>query len=149
MQEQIRHYQNKLAFEIDSWDVHAAQNAGERLIVLDVRPQAAFEAERIAGAISFPHRQMLAENVVAFDRDAQYVTYCDGIGCNASTAGALKLAQLGFKVKELIGGIGWWREHGYPLARGALATPLATSGAVALQAGATPTDALVPHCACD
>jgi rhodanese-related sulfurtransferase len=37
--------------------------------------------------------------------DALYVTYCDGIGCNASTKGALKLAELGYKVKELMGGI--------------------------------------------
>lgn len=140
MEDQIRHYQAKLAFEIDSWDVHAAQNAGEHLIVLDVRPQAAFESERIAGAISFPHRQMLAENVATLDREAQYVTYCDGIGCNASTAGAMKMAGLGFKVKELIGGIAWWREHGYPVLRGAPQPAPAANGAA---------EALAPTCACD
>jgi rhodanese-related sulfurtransferase len=118
MEEQIRHYQDKLAFEIDSWDVHAARKAGENLIVLDVRPEASFEAERIADAVSLPHRLMLPENVAHLDRSAQYVTYCDGIGCNASTAGAMKMARLGFKVKELIGGIAWWRDHGYPLASG-------------------------------
>ena len=42
-----------------------------------------------------------------------YVTYCDGIGCNASTKGALSMARLGFKVKELIGGIEWWKFDGY------------------------------------
>lgn len=136
MEEQIRHYQDKLAFEIDSWDVHAARSAGENLIVLDVRPAASFEAERIAGAVSLPHRAMLPENVAGLDRDAQYVTYCDGIGCNASTAGAMKMARLGFKVKELIGGIAWWREHGYPLASGA---PTAAEAAAAS----------APACACD
>lgn len=42
-------------------------------------------------------------------------TYCDGIGCNASTKGVLKLSELGYKVKELIGGIDWWKRDGYPI----------------------------------
>ena len=47
------------------------------------------------------------------DKDYLYVTYCDGIGCNASTKGALKMSQLGFKTKELMGGIDWWKRDGY------------------------------------
>ena len=41
-----------------------------------------------------------------------YVTYCDGIGCNASTKGALNMAKLGFRVKELMGGLDWWKRDG-------------------------------------
>src|ERR1700731_3943168 len=44
-----------------------------------------------------------------------YVVYCDGIGCNASTKGAYKLARLGFRAKELLGGIDWWRRDGHPV----------------------------------
>jgi hypothetical protein len=40
-----------------------------------------------------------------FDRGKVYVVYCDGIGCNASTKGAYNLARLGFRVKELLGGL--------------------------------------------
>lgn len=40
--------------------------------------------------------------------------YCDGIGCNASTKTALKLLMLGFEVRELIGGLDWWKRDGYP-----------------------------------
>ena len=56
---------------------------------------------------------MQTETTRNLDQDALYVVYCDGIGCNASTRGALKLARLGFKVKELIGGIEWWKVDGY------------------------------------
>ena len=36
---------------------------------------------------------------------------CDwAIGCNASTKGALKLAELGLR-EELIGGIDWWKRR--------------------------------------
>ena len=43
-----------------------------------------------------------------------YVVYCDGVGCNASTSAALKMAKLGFTVKELIGGLDWWKKSGFP-----------------------------------
>jgi hypothetical protein len=31
----------------------------------------------------------------------------------ASTKAALKMSNLGFKVKELIGGVAWWKFDGY------------------------------------
>ena len=53
------------------------------------------------------------ETTSRLDKNTLYVTYCDGIGCNASTKGALKLARLGFSVKELMGGLDWWIRDGY------------------------------------
>jgi hypothetical protein len=44
--------------------------------------------------------------------------YCDGMGCNASTNGAYKLAVLGLRVKELLGGLDWWIRDGHPVATG-------------------------------
>jgi rhodanese-related sulfurtransferase len=43
------------------------------------------------------------------------VTYCWGPGCNAATKGAARLAALGFRVKEMIGGIEYWRREGHPV----------------------------------
>ena len=40
------------------------------------------------------------------------VTYCCGPGCNSSTKAALRLASLGFRVKELIGGLEYWLREG-------------------------------------
>jgi len=42
--------------------------------------------------------------------------YCDGIGCNASTRAALNLLVLGFRVRELMGGLDWWKRDGYATA---------------------------------
>jgi len=53
-------------------------------------------------------------DTTVFERDLAIV-YCDGIGCNASTKGAYKLAGLGFRAKELLGGIDWWRGDGHPV----------------------------------
>ena len=37
------------------------------------------------------------------------------IGCNASTKGSHKLARLGFRTKELLGGLDWWSRDGHPV----------------------------------
>ena len=113
MEEQIKFYENKLAFEMDPSDLFDALNNGEKVIALDARKAFGFEAEHIPNAINIPHREMSKETTSHLDKDVLYVTYCDGIGCNASTKGALNMTKLGFKVKELIGGIEWWKFDGY------------------------------------
>ncbi|MGC4060823.1 MAG: rhodanese-like domain-containing protein [Aquabacterium sp.] len=112
---QLAHYESKLAYEIDSWDVYEAQKAGDDIIVIDARSEASFEKAHILGAISLPHKQMTSDNTAHMSKSALYAVYCDGLGCNASTAGAMKMARLGFNVRELIGGLEWWRGHGYPV----------------------------------
>lgn len=113
MEEQIKHYENKLAFEMDPSDLFDALNNGEKVIALDARKAFGFEAEHIPNAINIPHREMSLETTSHLDKEVLYVTYCDGIGCNASTKGALNMTKLGFRVKELIGGIEWWKFDGY------------------------------------
>lgn len=114
MNEQLRYYQQKLAFETDSWDLNVALGAGENVIVIDARSPEAFAREHIPGARNIPHRTMNAETTATLDKAALIVTYCDGIGCNASTRGALNMLQLGFRVKELLGGLDWWKRDGHP-----------------------------------
>ena len=114
VEEQLKHYSSKLAYEIDSWDLKVALEGGERITVIDARSARAFEAEHIPGAVSLPHRSMDAATTAKLDKTGLVVTYCDGIGCNASTKGALNMAGLGFRVKELIGGLDWWKRDGHP-----------------------------------
>lgn len=114
MEDQLKHYADKLLYEIDSWDLNVARESGENVIVIDARSPQAYAAEHIPGALSIPHRAMDATTTAHLDQAALIVTYCDGIGCNASTKGALNMARLGFRVKELIGGLDWWKRDGHP-----------------------------------
>lgn len=114
MEDQLKHYADKLLHEIDSWDLNMARESGANVIVIDARSPQAYAAEHIPGALSLPHRTMDATTTAHLDRSALVVTYCDGIGCNASTKGALNMARLGFRVKELIGGLDWWKRDGHP-----------------------------------
>jgi rhodanese-related sulfurtransferase len=119
MHDQLKHYENKLAFETDSWDLKVALEAGENVAVIDARSPDAYQQEHIPGAINIPHRQMSEETTKQIDKSACVVTYCDGIGCNASTKGALNMTKLGFQVKELMGGLDWWKRDGHKIEGGA------------------------------
>jgi rhodanese-related sulfurtransferase len=109
MKEQTDFFESKLRFEIDAFDLFTALNAGERIVVIDTRKREAYEAEHIPGAVSLPHQEVNESTTKDFDRDVLYVTYCQGIECNGSTKGALNMSRLGFRVKELVGGIAGWK----------------------------------------
>ncbi len=114
--DQLNHYKQKLAFETDSWDVYEALGKGEPVVVVDGRSAEAYAREHIPGAVNLPHREITAASTEALDKSRLYVCYCDGIGCNASTKTALKLLTLGFQVRELMGGLDWWKRDGYATA---------------------------------
>jgi len=98
---------------MDSYDVYVALQEGENVVVVDGRAKEAYALEHIPGAINLPHREISSNTTNHLDKEMLYVCYCDGIGCNASTKTAMKLLTLGFKVRELIGGLDWWKRDGY------------------------------------
>lgn len=111
--DQRSYYQAKLNYETDSWDLSEALKRGDNVVVVDARSAEAYAEQHIPSAINLPHRTMSEATTRHLDKNCVYVSYCDGIGCNASTKGALHLAELGFQVKELLGGLDWWRRDGY------------------------------------
>lgn len=115
--EMLEHLRRTLRAYTDPADLAEDLAAGvPGIVVVDARRPDAYARGHIPGALNLPHRTITAASTATLDRDALYVTYCDGIGCNGSTKGALALAALGFRVKELIGGIDWWVRDGLPLA---------------------------------
>ena len=117
MENQVKHYAAKLEFETDSWDLRTALDQNEKIVVIDARSAESYQTEHIPGAVNLPHRSMSEESMQHFDRTALHVINCDGIGCNASTKGALNMSRLGFRVKELIGGLDWWKRDGHKTER--------------------------------
>ena len=113
MNEQIKYYEDKLKYEIDSWDLNESMNVSDSIIVIDTRSEAAHNYERIPNSINIPHKRINDNTTKDLPKNREYVTYCDGIGCNASTKGALNMRLLGFSVKELLGGLDWWKRDGY------------------------------------
>jgi len=113
----VEFFADKLRCETDPADVHAdMENGVDSFVVLDVRSSEDYERKHVPGAISLPHSRITQKRMSEFPDDSLFVVYCWGPGCNGSTKAALKLSQLGYAVKEMIGGIEYWEREGYPTA---------------------------------
>lgn len=111
-----RHFAARLAVETDPWDVNAdLQRGGAHLVVLDARSPDAYAECHVRGALSLPHRGISPTTTAHLPEDAVLVVYCWGPACNAATKAAQRLSALGFRVKEMIGGLEYWRREGYPV----------------------------------
>lgn len=116
----VAYFSASLAFHADVSDVAAALTAGSAdsadgpgFVVLDSRDTAAWDQGHIPGAVHLPTGLIpeLAERLL--DRGVPVVTYCWGPGCNGATRAALALAELGFQVKEMLGGFEYWVREGF------------------------------------
>jgi rhodanese-related sulfurtransferase len=110
------HFRSKLVVETDPSDVYDDLRNGEQsFVVVDTRSKEAYTKAHIPAAISMPHRNITKESTAAWPKDKLLVLYCFSPACNAAAKAAVKLAALGFTVKEMIGGIEYWEDEGYPL----------------------------------
>jgi rhodanese-related sulfurtransferase len=106
----------KTSFETDPFDVwEALQNGETGLVVIDTRGRDLYAKEHVPGSISLPWREMNEATTGSIPREKLIVTYCNGIGCNGSTRGAARMTELGFRVKEMMGGFDWWKRNGQPV----------------------------------
>jgi rhodanese-related sulfurtransferase len=110
------HFGNRLRFETDCSDVHHSQQAGDvDYVLVDVRSPAAFATGHISGAINIPTRTITAERLATFCPTTLFVVYCAGPHCNGVHRAALRLASLGYAVKEMLGGVTGWLDEGLAL----------------------------------
>jgi rhodanese-related sulfurtransferase len=99
-------------------DLYADLVAGTPdLVIVDARYPESYAVEHLPGAINLPARDIDETGTANLCRDAEYVVYCWNASCHASTKTAQRLTALGFKVKELHGGLHDWKKQGYPTER--------------------------------
>ena len=110
----IAYFSAKLDHETDPSDVYAAQQAGERFILVDVRSEDAWNQGHAQGAIHMPYRDIAIRAPKELDPTVPIVVYCWSPGCNAGAKGAVEFAKLGFTVREMIGGYEYWVREGQP-----------------------------------
>jgi rhodanese-related sulfurtransferase len=112
----LMHFCNRLTFETDCSDVFSSQEAGEiDFVLVDVRGPLAFERGHVPGAINIPTRLLTAQGLASYPTDTLFVVYCAGPHCNGANKAAVKLAALGYPVKEMIGGVTGWLDEGFAL----------------------------------
>jgi rhodanese-related sulfurtransferase len=111
----LRHFEARLAFETDCWDVHESMKSGQQdFALLDVRSPEAFKRAHVRGAVNVPHGTMTKERMAQFAGSPLFVVYCAGPHCNGANKAAVRLSRLGYRVKEMIGGVTGWQDEGFP-----------------------------------
>lgn len=114
--EALSHFSRKLAFETDCRDVFDAFATGSvDFVLLDVRGPALFATGHLPGALNLPHGKMTARRMAEWPAGTLFVVYCAGPHCNGANKAAIRLAELGLPVKEMIGGITGWVDEGLVL----------------------------------
>ena len=109
----IAHFSAKLAFETDVSDVHIAIEKKHAVTVVDTRTLESWTAGHIPGAVHLPTGKIRHRAEGLIPRDKPVIVYCWGPGCNGATKAALAFAELGYDVKEMIGGFEYWAREGF------------------------------------
>jgi rhodanese-related sulfurtransferase len=113
----LEHFRAKLAFETDCNDVHRSIEEGKRdFAVLDVRSPKLYAEGHVPSAINLPTGKMTARKMAEWPDETLFVVYCAGPHCNGTDKAAYRLAELGKRVKVMIGGITGWADEGYAFA---------------------------------
>lgn len=105
----------KLKYEMSPYGLNALMEEGASgYLIIDVRSSEDYDAGHIHGALNIPLvdlPKMLSE----IPEGKTIVTYCGSITCQLAPKAALELAQKGFTVMELHGGLKEWQSYGYPV----------------------------------
>lgn len=112
----FEHFSRRLTFETDCSDVYSSF-ASNRVdfVLVDVRGRQAYEKGHVPGAINIPLLTMSEDRMREFAPETVFVVYCAGPHCNGANKSAIRLAQMGRPVKEMIGGITGWLDEGFKL----------------------------------
>ncbi|MEW2619498.1 rhodanese-like domain-containing protein [Streptomyces sp. NPDC048106] len=113
--EAAAHFRASLRFHADVADVAAALAAGgdPGFVLLDSRSTEAWDQGHVPGAVHLPTALIPERAAELLDVSVPVVTYCWGPGCNGATRAALALAELGYQVKEMLGGFEYWVREGF------------------------------------
>ncbi|WP_189266884.1 rhodanese-like domain-containing protein [Streptomyces fuscichromogenes] len=113
--EAAAHFRASLACHADVSDVAAALAAGgdPGFVVVDSRSTESWDQGHIPGAVHLPTALVPEQAAELLDRTVPVVTYCWGPGCDGATRAALALAELGYQVKEMLGGFEYWVREGF------------------------------------
>lgn len=112
----LAHFEARLGFETDCWDVHAALALDDPgFVLLDVRTEELYDQGHVDGALQLSRWKITPDRLAAYPPDTLFVVYCAGPHCNGAYRAAIHLARLGRPVKEMIGGVEGWKDEGYEL----------------------------------
>jgi rhodanese-related sulfurtransferase len=92
----------------------ARLEAGEPLVVVDVRPLEEYRAAHLPGAVSIPLPELEAR-LRDLPKDREIVAYCRGPYCAYAPEAVRTLARNGLRARNLADGLPEWAAAGHPV----------------------------------
>jgi rhodanese-related sulfurtransferase/DNA-binding transcriptional ArsR family regulator len=86
------------------------------VVVIDVRPQAEYDAAHLPCARSMPLHE-LERRLAELPKQAQIVAYCRGPFCLMSDEAVKLLRAQGFRARKIVDGVSEWQFAGLPVER--------------------------------
>ena len=106
-----------VAPRVTSREARARIEAGEAMVIVDVRSAAAFQAEHIEGAVNIP-LSALKDRYAELPKDKTILLYCTCPAEASSAAAARELHGYGYdKLLVLLVGLNDWAAQGYPVTK--------------------------------
>jgi rhodanese-related sulfurtransferase/DNA-binding HxlR family transcriptional regulator len=97
---------------ISADELLARLQAGEPLVMVDVRPTAEYQAAHVAGAVSIPLEE-LEQRLRELPRDREIVAYCRGPYCAFAPEAVRTMREHGYTARHLAEGLPEWSAAGH------------------------------------
>jgi rhodanese-related sulfurtransferase len=112
----VEHFSAQVAYEVMPMALKGMmdKNALKDVCLIDVRSIEAYKQCHISMALCIPLPE-LAAKMSTLPKDKLIVAYCGDYSCGLAPRACLELAQKGFKVMRLCGGMEAWQEKGLPV----------------------------------
>ncbi len=94
-------------------ELMARVRAGETMVI-DVRPEAEFQAGHIPGAVNIPVNE-LPRHLETLPREQEIVAYCRGPYCMLAFDAVAQLRQAGYRARRLEDGFPEWKAENRPV----------------------------------
>ncbi len=111
----VKFFEEKLKYEIDPYTVRKIVDAkDDKYLIVDVRDSDSYKAGHVPTATNVPSREF-EQHLNKLPKNKTLIFYCYHVVCFAAPKVALKFAEKGYEVMEMVGGFDEWQKHGHPI----------------------------------
>ena len=110
------YFRNKITYTTGPVELSRMLEAGEDVVVIDVREAEDYAKGHIAGSINLPHDDWPSRGGLRKDRTN--IVLCYSHVCHLAAKACFEFASDGYPVMEMDGGFKAWKEHDLKIEKG-------------------------------
>lgn len=116
-----KHFEEKLKVTLGPVELKHLMDdpkAWGNVLLIDVRSKEGYQKEHVPGAVNIPEEELEAR-LGEIPKDKEIIVYCWTLTCHLAAHAGLTLANQGYFVRELEGGIEEWKANEMSVESGA------------------------------